>query len=462
MGVVNMSGSEARQPWRICIDFGTAASKAALSIAGARGLGALDHIHPLHIGAAAGEQNPLIAPSALLFDKGRILFGSAALEGANASEVEPLQSFKTFLGARDLEEALSFRLRRSVDAAGGFTQRDALVLYTAYLMRLCERALALDPAVPAEGFSSPRRYAYPNWRPGALANGILSRIFDIAQGVNEHLGERLLANEGVSFEEARAALRAAYASPRDGRIEAGVFEALAAAECHFALSDDMPDFVVVFDMGAGTTDMTAFECLGEGASRVMKEIAQARQTSALACDEVDKIIVARMSAKAKGEKRRGARKQFWRRLSTRARRLKEALFRDGQCEAVYEGQKITLKLAEFMHDRNFIAFYSALSDTYRGFLTEIGIRAAAAGKDAIGIVLAGGGSSLPFVQNMAQKTRPKVSRIRRVLVQPVVPSWVYEHHSARALAPIFPQLAIAIGGAVAVLDNTPAEAERAA
>lgn len=461
-GWVMTEGTARAEPWRICIDFGTAASKAALSMAGLRGPEALDDIHPLQIGTAAGETTPFIAPSALLFDKGRILFGAAALDEANSAEVEPLQSFKTFLGARDLEEALSFKLRRSVDASGLFTQRDALVLYSAYLMRLCERALALDARLPAGAHLSPRRYAYPNWRPGALANRILSNIFDIAQKLSEILGDGLLAREGVLFEDARAALKQAYNAPGQGRIEAGVFEALAAAECHFALSPDMPDFVIVFDMGAGTTDMTAFECVGQGEARRMREIAQARQTSALACDEVDKIIVARMSLKAKGEKRRGARKQFWRRLSTRARKLKETLFRDGQCEATYEGQKITLKLAEFMHDRNFVAFYSALLDTYRGFLTEIGIRAAASGKDAIGIVLAGGGSSLPFVQQMAQKTRPRVSRIRRVLVQPVVPSWVYDHHSARALAPLFPQLAIAIGGAVALLSADSVETEAAA
>jgi molecular chaperone DnaK (HSP70) len=458
-----MDGSETRQAsWRICIDFGTAASKAALSIAGLKGADALDYMHPLEIGAAAGEQTPFIAPSALLFDKGRVLFGAAALDEANSAEVEPLQSFKTFLGARDLEDALGFKLRRSVDASGLFSQRDALVLYTAYLMRLVETALARDAHVPAGAHLSPRRYAYPNWRPGARANQILAGVFDIAEAVSQNLGEALLARTGINFEEARRALKDAYAAPGQGRIEAGVFEARAAAECHFALSPDMPDFVIVFDMGAGTTDMTAFECVGQGANRTMREIAQARQTSALACDEVDKIIVARMSSKAKGEKRRGARKQFWRRLSTRARKLKENLFRDGQCDAIYEGQKISLKLAEFMHDRNFLAFYSALFDTYRGFLTEIGIRAAADGKDAIGVVLAGGGSSLPFVQQMAQKTRPKVSRIRRVLVQPVVPSWIYDHHHARALAPIFPQLAIALGGAVAVLGDAATEAERAA
>lgn len=439
--------------WRVCIDFGTAASKASLCAAGARGEEAFDQIHPLRIGAQVNPANPFVAASALLFDRQRIYFGASALARADQAETEPLQSFKTFLGARDLNESLDFRLRRTVDATTTFTQRDALVLYTAYLMRLTDSAIEHDANLPAEGACCPRRYAYPNWRPGNLANQVVAGIFDVAASVRDALGDTMMGAEGLPYATARAALGRAYATPAGGRIETGVFEAQAAAECHFALSADMPDFVIVFDMGAGTTDMTAFEIRDEGAGRFMREIDQVRQTSALACDEVDKIIVARMVSKAKTEKRRGARKQFWRQLSWRARALKERLFREGHCEAVYEGQRIVVKLPEFLHDQNFQAFHAALMDTYRSFLTEISIRAAASGRDAIGVVLAGGGSSLPFVQQMALKTRPKVSRIKRVLVQPVVPHWVYEHEHARTLAPIFPQIAISIGGAVASIGS---------
>jgi hypothetical protein len=57
---------------------------------------------------------------------------------------------------------------------------------------------------------------------------------------------------------------------------------------------------------------------------------------------------------------------------------------------------------------------------------------------------------LPFIQEMAKEARPSARGIKRLLVQPVVPSWARTEALAH-LAPIFPQMAISIGGAVARL-----------
>ncbi|MGE3142121.1 MAG: Hsp70 family protein [Hyphomonadaceae bacterium] len=441
----------AQGSWRACVDFGTAASKVSLCAPPHFGARALERIRPLAVGTAAQETTPYMAQSSLLFDNGRIYFGAHALERASDAEANLLQSFKMFFGAHDLDEALRSRLRRDVDASGQFSQRDALVLYVAYLMRLAENAMAADPGLPQEALLAPRRYAHPQWRAGAMANVVMTAIFDEAAALPAAVTAAALSPEGLEAPAARAALDEARQRPRDGRIETGVFEAQAAAECHFAFAEHAPDHVLVLDMGAGTTDITGFAIAAGRTGRVMREIEPIRVTAPLACDTLDRILVAMMVDKVKTERRKGARKQFWRRLSLRARRLKETLFREGACEAVCDGQRIVLRLSEFLGKRPFNEFRAAMLSLYAEALAKLAARAVEAGRDEIGVVLAGGGASLPLIQQMAQRARPKTARIRRVLVQPIVPDWARGGAFHPSIAPVFPQLSISIGGAVAAL-----------
>lgn len=438
--------------WRLCIDLGTAASKASLCAKTAPG--AEKTILPLEIGWAAGDANPYLAPSYLLFDTEYILFGSAALERAAQpdSSTDPLHSFKTFLGSRDLDTAIALRLRRNVDEQGEFTQRDALVLYASYLLRLVEVALARTVGVPEGAAQAPRRYAFPLWNPGDRANEVVREIFNEAQALCNMLGPAIENPDGITRKLARHALDHARQAPADCRIEAGVFEALAAAESHFAFSHSAPPFVLVLDMGAGTTDLTAFERDPTGNTEAMREIPGARQTAMLACDEIDKLLVSYMFDRVRGEKRTGARQQLWRRLIRRSRILKENLFRDGVCETTHEGQRIVVRMSDFLADRDFSRFLKAVSEFYMRGLNRLAVYAGEKGAKEIGVVLAGGGSALSCIQAMAAKMRPTKGKARKVLVQPLLPDWTRRPQFNDRFRNSFPQIAISIGGAVATID----------
>lgn len=442
--------------WRTCIDFGTAGSKASTCAPWTQSGKLIYHVHPLRLGAICQEANPYVAKSALLFDNGRIFFGWNALKRASSAELDTqiLHSFKSFLAAADLKEALGLRLKRTIDRSGAFTQHDALVLYVAYLLLLTERAMAMDEALPQEARQSPRRYAYPTWRAGASANTVLAAIFDQAAAVAQSLGPDLVAPEGVDANRARLALQSALARPGHGSLEAGVYEAQAAAECHFAFTRGLPDHVMVFDMGAGTTDITAFEKVETDGVASMREMTDARRTILLACDEIDKLLVSHIVERAQSRGLRSTAKPLWRKLTLHARELKEELFREGVCETHWEGKRIVVRLSELMRDKQFIAFKGALANNFRSCLTQTGLRAAAAGSDEVGVVLAGGGAKLPFIQEMARQMRPASGRVKRVSVQPLIPNWAMEDIFKGQLAPIFPQVAISIGGAVAAVHAT--------
>jgi hypothetical protein len=442
--------------WRTCIDFGTAGSKASVCAPWRLDGKLTYHVHPLRVGAICDEANPYVAQSALLFDLERVYFGWNALKRAMAAEVvtDVLHSFKTFLAAADLQSALSLRLKRSVDRSGVFSQRDALVLYIAYLIRLTEHAASRDEALPNEARASMRRYAYPTWKTGAAANTIMAAIFDAAASASAFLGDELVSEAGVANDRVQAALALAARHPGNGRIEAGVYEAQAAAECHFAFTRGLPDHVMVFDMGAGTTDITSFETSGEGGARGMREITGARRTILLACDEIDQLLVSHITERVGRSNKKAPLKPLWRRLTLHSRLLKEDLFANGYCETRWDDQRIVVRLADFMRDKQFTAFRAALANNFRFCLTQTTLRAAAAGRDEVGVVLAGGGAALPFIQKMAEQARPSAGRVRRVHVQPLVPQWARDEIFGGKLSAIFPQVAISIGGAVANLHAT--------
>ncbi|MBX9745777.1 MAG: Hsp70 family protein [Hyphomonadaceae bacterium] len=434
--------------WRTCIDFGTAASKASTCSAWDKTGPLYAHVHPLRLGAICQEPNPYVAESALLFDAGRVFFGWNARKRAadQPPDTEVLHSFKTFLASADLSEALSLKLKRTVDRSGRFSQRDALTLYVAYLLRLTERAMALDANLPREASQGLRRYAYPTWRTGAAANTMLAEIFDVASSLSDTLGEQMLSPQGAPADAALEALQRARPSPGRGRIEAGVYEAQAAAECHFAYTRGLPHHVIVFDMGAGTTDITSFEFRETPEGHTMREIANSRRTILLACDEVDKLLMSFILDRAKLASSHANR--LWRHLALRRRQLKEELFAQGATSFDWENKRYGVHLNDFRRDQHFQAFCAAIEQNFKYCLTQVELRAAAAGHTEVGVILAGGGASLPFVQKMAMRARPSARGIKKLLVQPLVPTWAKDP-SFKHLANIFPQVSISIGGAVA-------------
>lgn len=435
--------------WRTCIDFGTAASKASTCAPWRQSDALYTHVHPLKLGEIGREPSLHAAESALLFHDGRVFFGWNASRRASHEDVESeiLHSFKTFLSAADLTQALGLRLKRSVERSNRLTQRDALVLYVAYLLHLVDAATASDQTIPQSAADCPRRYCYPTWRTGAAANAILAEIFDHAATIVEMFGDDLSRPNGIEIDAILPALQRRDIKMGKSRIEVGVYEAKAAAECHFAFTRGLPHHLIVFDMGAGTTDITSFELKETGDGYHMREIANSRRTILLASDEVDKLLMSFMLERARVPKGRKA-TLFWRRMLLHRRSLKERLFADGKVHFEWERTRVEVRLRDFERDKHFMAFQAAVAQNFKYCLTQVELRAAAAGHDEVGIILAGGGASLPFVQKMATQSRHSVRGIKRLALQPIVPAWARAPELGQ-LAQIFPQVAISIGGAVA-------------
>ncbi len=445
--------------WRICVDFGTAASKACLALQGEWAGDAGRRVKPLAIGKAAGAAEALLTPSAIFIEDDRIYFGPHALKRAalNSSEREPLLSFKMLLGAHDLAELLEASVKRSVDPSGKLRNKHILTFYMAYLGALIETCLAHDADFASIKGEVRWRYSRPEW-PNAIAgqhDRITLELFEKALEVAHRLRAELLSEDGLPIDRALAAFDAVH--PTNRRFEGGVLEAHAAAAAHAGAAKLSSSFVLVVDIGAGTTDFAGFELTHtpDGFFQ-MREVKDARRSITLAGDEIDAILMNAFLAKARLKKDALAQSELWRSLKKTIRDLKRQAFEADHCEVRFNGKAVPLQRVEFTNQPRFKEFVRVIQENFTEALSATTAEAKAAKVKIVSVILAGGGSSLPFVQKLARHTAQTWRKDARVVVEPMAPLWANAPEFAGALAPMFPQLEIAIGGASPLIRITQA------
>src|SRR6185295_3021560 len=108
----------AAMTWTLCIDFGTAFSKAAVAPSDSWSRLEPGLIRPLMLGGEGEGANTFLLASAVFVDNDRVLFGPAAIARAAAcadKKRAALKSFKTLLGVSDLDRALNTSVPASID-----------------------------------------------------------------------------------------------------------------------------------------------------------------------------------------------------------------------------------------------------------------------------------------------------------------------------------------------------------
>ncbi|GAM96400.1 hypothetical protein U91I_00019 [alpha proteobacterium U9-1i] len=422
--------------WTVCIDFGTAFSKAAAAPAGAWTDFDAAKIRPLMLNALGGG-NPFLLDSAVFIAGDEILFGAAAISAAAEAggKRQALRSFKTILSAPDLERALSARAPASIDPERALQQRDLVVLYLAFLMGAVERAVASDPVV---GAVNAWRYASPAWRDDRIAaHRVIERLFGEARVVGNALK---IAENRVAAASARAAL----AGARDDVAAATwrmdmVYEATAAAACSAVSLADRATHVIVVDVGAGTTDIAALA----GSA----ELHEARVTLAQAGDFMDRVLLNQALAASPNLKSVAQQQELWAAMGPNVRDLKESLFATGRGVFRFGARVINLSLKDFERDKGFKQFQNDLTRAYLGALKALRDRARADKQKHIVAVAVGGGAPAPFIQALIKSSAPGGGV--KVVARPSIPDWANAAAFGGNLAPVFPQLAVAIGGALA-------------
>ena len=449
-GVLGFGGPRGRAAdWSIGLDFGTAFSKAAATKIMSSEGATLRQVKPLRIGATAGCGRPYLVPSSMFLDRQRIHFGQRAIKRLVAADIEDrelVRSFKRVLGAGDYEDALNRFPRASVDPDRLFRLGDLIVLYLAYLLAL------VDATVVGALQRSRVRFTRPGWIPDriAAAHEVMTTLFNQANVVHQTLGGALLDPEGVEYSVARAALdRARENHAAFSNLDGGIYEASAVGLCHYS-DPKTPNYLLILDVGAGTTDAAALVRAPFGNEICI--VRAGRRTIEVAGDHFDAALIDLLIAKArlKTEEDRSALRN---RVMPVIREFKEQLFMNGELRVTFRGRRFACTPNELERRAEFKSAVKEINRLYDECLSELVQAGRRGGVSSIGIVLAGGGSRIPAIRKAIMKPRWMGLGVR-IKHLPETPAWVRDLGSAQDYEPLFSQVSAAFGAAISAPEQT--------
>ena len=459
--------------WTLCLDFGTAKSKAFAATDDEKE----PELLPLPIGKADGDLDGSVhevSSSVWIDDDGLLFLGSEAVRRGfdyGDSTRQRLDSLKPHL---ELDYShWEQKLRGDIDPTSTLTYSDAILIYLAYLTDLATTELEHDERLNTRYVR--RRFTMPWWNEERrrCAAGFVSKSLILAQLLADTFHGKW--HSGIHVDEIKRILRDAAAHGEQlswivlTEPEGGVLEALAAASARVRNDRYARDVMVVVDVGAGTTDISLFWVVQqeppdrqqvrspeEFASRGRAwPIQPCGTATSQAGDRLDRLLVDELIKKANlgadWALRERVRKNLFR---EGVRGLKQILFETGEITKVLvSGHTVNLTREEFMESGGVRVFEQRIRDEIEELLDGVHESWEQAPGRCITLVLTGGGCRLPMIRNLANK-RWKIGN-REVTSQLVaeIPAEVADRFSSEFRRE-YPRLAVAMGGAVRmVLDE---------
>lgn len=436
----------------LCLDFGTARSKAFAASA--------DALFDLALGQRAGAVGASHSLLSCIFisDDGLIHFGEAAAEKSEVpvarGERERLDSIKAMVtNSAPGADLTSQHCRQRINPTSmPLTDGDLLTLYLAYLTDM-----AVTELTERHGVSRyvSRRITAPVFPPKQQhwANEVIRQHYSEALLVADQFTGRW--SLGIPVLEALGAVRAARKvfAKVAFLTHQPVVEPIAsfAARYRGALPErDARGLFTVVDAGAGTTDFATFAVVNSANDGLqMFTIGRSVSASKKAGNEVDRILATHIldTLRAKHQGLDDADMTRIRAsLSLQQRRIKEDLFSEGhRSYDLSDGTSGHIVLDEFMALPQMIALASELRSAFEQSLKAIDsswFRGLAERK--LYVVATGGSSSLPMIRDIAASVVNLDSLAISCVALPAVPLWVPRHYPE--LVQQFRQLAVAVGG----------------
>jgi molecular chaperone HscA len=311
------------------------------------------------------------------------------------------------------------------------------------------------------------RFARPAWKADHALRGEeqLQKLFAKAFAIAGTLQDRLANPGGLPLTQVRTILEQIRGMEEGlqqlllSRIELGrdqtdcinrgfVPEATAVAAGVIQPEKRRRRAFVVADVGAGTSDFGAFVTVpGDGRGRI-KELPRGRRVVLRGGNFLDQQVIALLKDKAGLSDGMPAAVAPLARLKREAPRIKEDLFRNEKVtERLANGQIVHASLRELLEREPVEAFANELWDSFSWALSKAieFTHGLTDFPNSIEVILTGGGSQLPLVRDLV--VRAQRASDYAVTVTDTIPSWVTDENWSR----LFPQLAVAIGGAMPVM-----------
>jgi hypothetical protein len=449
----------------LCLDFGTARSKAFAAVSDGD-----DDPEPelieLGLGRRDGDPDAIytVASSIWISNEGILYVGSEAMRrSAPALLVERnrrrLDSVKQQLTLAAEHNLAACRLEPEFNPTTvALTYEDAICLFLAYLTDLSVTELA------AKGKSRyvKRRFTIPAWRPEkrSWAESALAKYMSRAQILADTFHGQWQV--GIKAETWKAAVSAA--SAHDAQLSylldtasgsRGVLEPLAAGSGRVWADSGTKNLLLVVDVGAGTTDFSLFWVVQNIANSQRKayQVAPYSDAIGMAGDFIDERLLLQILALAHGGSDELVRKRIEGSLRlTGLRSLKERLFMTGEIQVTLEsGQTVSITLDEFLNNEQVKGVVSEIEKAVQRFLSSVDVSWTQWTENAQ-IVLTGGGANMPNVAALSDRLWEFGGTRLRFRQAPAVPKFIADNFDD-SFQREYPQLAVAIGGALPVLDE---------
>ncbi len=434
-------------PVHLCLDFGTAMSKAFAWDKDS------DRPMPLRIGRAAGEPASPYALSSTIFIslEGRVFFGQTAVNHAAAADPERHQAFQSIKDIltvgpmTDLREPVS---RPFNPDEHPISRKDVVALYLAFLTD--SALLALREDYQEDSRNVPRSYTKPvfDQERDEWATNILNKCAIIGQALADRFSGQW-AN-GIPLDDLRKVIDATEASTQEQHVvvESEVLPepvaAFASRARKFVRGQSRRRLMMVIDVGAGTTDFAMFARVENEDGMNLYRIKNSVTTIRVAGVNVDDALIDYLLQQAnvrEGHLRHGAVRAD---LQRDIRLVKEELFRNGKVtRQLVNDMKTEAQLDEFEECPAMDRFRKVMKDKFDKVLA--GIDRSWLSFSELDVFFTGGGASLSMVTRLADQSVEIGGSVITPIRARQLPPWLGEE--CEDIVDSYAQLAVCIGGA---------------
>jgi molecular chaperone HscA len=438
---------------RMCLDFGTAMSKAFATVVDE---GEIFDTLPLRLGdrASGGKSKDIYpVPSSLwIGNDGKIYVGQAAiaqsLQAGSGVKRRRFDSLKKEL-ILGLKESSPFQqpMHESLNPTDVvLSTGEAITFYLGYLTDLACTELQERHSCSRYVL---RNFALPSWEPERRAWGekMLKEMLVKSQIVADTFHGRW--GDGISAKEVKAVLEKIKGLEKlpEYLVSEGITEPLAVGSSRLRQEEPSRGLIMVVDVGAGTSDLALFVVAEDPARNIFNAfpIKNGNQSLHIAGDALDKALLQIILQKSRSDKNDNDYHYVLQRLTMQIRTLKEDLFRDDFCVAsLASGERLQIEIDEFLNHSSVENFKKSIAEKFKDVLKSMNKNIALRFADGgVSVVLTGGGAKLPMVEALA-KGMDYIHGVQ--ITRNVVPLVPEIFSSDKELSDVYPQLAVAIGG----------------
>ena len=435
---------------RVCLDFGTAMSKATLVDDES---GDDEVIEVLKLGIPGDQEEiseTMLVSSVFIDGEGKVWFGKSAEERSRLENVDGtrqrLDNIKRRFSEAGLDDLLGNRLNPTEIRVH---YRDMILAYLSFFtwtVSVCLRQLGYPKNVQ-------RRFAIPCLE-GEKRREVaheLGQLVGQAQVLADTFGDRLA--EGISLSEfMRAAIELRSRSLKFPFVMEELTEPLGVAGSLLSWRTSDNRLAMVIDVGAGTSDFSLYRLSVDpkGGKNTAVEVDGSSRGITEAGNYLDRILIALILKRAGVTTDHPRFLAISGQLELDIRNLKESLFNDKSVFVpINDAEDVEISLEEFLKMDAVVKFGDSLKAAMQAILEEVDDSfihwvSRTPGR-YLTVVLTGGGSSLPMVRVLAEGTLKVGNDSIPLAVALPFPKWLEESHPNLEFD--YPRVAVSLGGA---------------